>query len=107
MPGLFSDNVKIYHYPSIRPSKKVILILKGIYGEHVPDGNSWDNALVKLLQNDYHVVFVRTSRLNDKTDDYSVSDFLNNDHLSRRGAINFSRLLADRIHGTLAGGSNR
>ncbi|TRZ52529.1 hypothetical protein D4R99_02580 [bacterium] len=66
--GLFSGNVKVYHYPSTSPSKKVLLVLKGIYGEHVPDGNSWDNALVKLLQNDYHLIFVRTSRLNDKVD---------------------------------------
>lgn len=68
IPGLFSGNVKVYHYPSITPSKKVLLVLKGIYGEHVPDGNSWDNALVKLLQNDYHLIFVRTSRLDGKVD---------------------------------------
>lgn len=68
MPGLFSGNVKIYHYPSIEPSKKVLLVLKGIYGEHVPDGTSWDNTLIKLLQNDHHLIFIRTSRLNDKVD---------------------------------------
>ncbi|MBI2120919.1 MAG: alpha/beta hydrolase [Parcubacteria group bacterium] len=67
-PGLFSGNVKIYHYPSTNPSKKVVLALKGIYGEHVPDDLSWDNELVKLLEDDYHLVFVRTSRLNDKID---------------------------------------
>jgi len=68
IPGLFSGNVKVYHYPSITPSKRVLLVLKGIYGEHVPTCNSWDNALVKLLQNDYHLIFVRTSRLNNKVD---------------------------------------
>lgn len=68
MPGLFSGNIKIYHYPSIEPSKKVLLVLKGIYGEHIPYGNSWDNTLIKLLQNDHHLIFIRTSRLNDKVD---------------------------------------
>lgn len=68
IPGLFSGNVKVYHYPSSKPSKKVLLVLKGIYGEHIPDGTSWDNELVKLLSDDYHIIFVRTSRLNGKTD---------------------------------------
>lgn len=68
IPGLFSGNVKIYYYPSSRPSKKVLLVLKGIYGEHIPDGVSWDNALVKLLQNDHHLIFIRTSRLDNKID---------------------------------------
>jgi len=68
IPGLFSGNVKIYHYPSIKPSKKVLLILKGIYGEHIPDGTSWDNTLIKLLQNHHHLIFIRTSRLDDKVD---------------------------------------
>lgn len=68
IPGLFSGDVKVYHYPSITPSKKVLFVLKGIYGEHILNGNSWDNALVKLLQNDYHLIFVRTSRLDDKVD---------------------------------------
>lgn len=68
IPGLFSGNVKVHHYPSIKLSKKVLLVLKGIYGEHVPDGLSWDNALVKLLREDYHLVFVRTSRLKNKVD---------------------------------------
>ena len=66
--GLFSGNIKIYYYPSIKPSKKVFLVLKGIYGEHVPGDASWDNVLVKLLENDYHLIFIRTSRLNDKMD---------------------------------------
>jgi len=66
--GLFSGKVKVYHYPSATASKKVLTVLKGIYGEHVPSGESWDNALVKLLQNDYHLIFIRTSRLNDKVD---------------------------------------
>ena len=68
MPGLFSGNIKIYHYPSIEPSKKVLLVLKGIYGEHIPGGTSWDNTLIKLLQNDHHLIFIRTSRLDDKVD---------------------------------------
>lgn len=68
IPGLFSGNVKVYHYPSSKPSKKVLLVLKGIYGEHVPDGLSWDNELVKLLCEDYHLVLVRTSRLKNKVD---------------------------------------
>lgn len=68
IPGLFSGNVKIHHYPSRKPSSKVVLVLKGIYGEHVPGGFSWDNELVKLLQDDYHIVFVRTSRLDGKVD---------------------------------------
>jgi hypothetical protein len=68
VPGLFSGNIKIYYYPSIKPSKKVFLVLKGIYGEHIPGGTSWDNALVKLLENDYHLIFIRTSRLNEKMD---------------------------------------
>lgn len=68
IPGLFLGNIKIYRYSSIKPSKKIILVLKGIYGEHIPDGTSWDNALIKLLLDDYHVVFVRTSRLNNKID---------------------------------------
>ncbi len=68
IPGLFSGNVKVYHYPSTTPSKKVLLVLKGIYGEHIPDGESWDNTLVKLLQNDYHLIFIRTSRLDGKVD---------------------------------------
>lgn len=66
--GLFSGNVKMYHYPSVKHSKRAILVLKGIYGEHVPGNSSWDNELVELLQNDYHILFVRTSRLNDKID---------------------------------------
>lgn len=68
IPGLFFGNVKVYRYPSIAPSKKVLLVLKGIYGEHIPDGDSWDNALVKLLKNDYHLIFVRTSRIDGKVD---------------------------------------
>lgn len=68
IPGLFSDSVTIFHYPSIKPSKKIILVMKGIYGEHIPDSTSWDNTLVKLLQDDYHIAFVRTSRLSDKID---------------------------------------
>ena len=68
IPGLFSGNVKMYHYSSTKPSKKVLLVLKGIYGEHVPDEFSWDNALIKLLRNDYHIIFVRNSRLNGKVD---------------------------------------
>jgi hypothetical protein len=68
IPGLFSSKIKVYHYPSIKPSKKIVLVLKGIYGEHVPDGASWDNALIKLLQNDYNLIFIRTSRLDNKTD---------------------------------------
>ncbi len=66
--GLFSESVIVYHYPSNKPSKKSILVLKGIYGEHDPNGLSWDNALVKLLQNNHHIIFIRTSRLNNKTD---------------------------------------
>lgn len=68
IPGFFSGNMKVYHYPSTKPSMKVLLVLKGIYGEHVPDGDSWDNTLVKLLQNDYHLIFVRTSRFEGKVD---------------------------------------
>jgi esterase/lipase len=68
IPGLFSGNVKVYHYPSGTSSKKVLLVLKGIYSEHIPNGDSWDNALVKLLKNDYHLIFVRTSRLTGKVD---------------------------------------
>jgi hypothetical protein len=66
--GIFSGNITIYHYRSRKPSKKAILVLKGIYGEHVPDGLSWDNDLVKLLCDDYHLICVRTSRLDGKTD---------------------------------------
>ena len=68
MRGLFSDTVEIYHYPSSKPSKRAILVLKGIYGEHIPSNSSWDNELVKLLQGEYHLVFVRTSRLSGKVD---------------------------------------
>ncbi len=66
--GAFSGNVKIYHYKSWKQSNKVILVLKGIYGEHIPDASSWDNTLVKLLQDDYNIIFVRTSRLSGKID---------------------------------------
>jgi hypothetical protein len=66
--GLFSGNVTVYHYPSVKPSKKVLLVLKGIYGEHAPEGLSWDNELAKLLRDDYHLIFVRTSRLDGKAD---------------------------------------
>lgn len=68
IPGLFSGSVKVYHYPSIQPSKKALLVLKGIYGEHVPGSTSWDNELVKLLHEGYHIVFVKTSRLDNKID---------------------------------------
>lgn len=68
IPGFFSGDIKIYQYPSSTPSKKVLLVLKGIYGEHVPNSDLWDNALIELLQSDYHIIFVRTSRLDEKVD---------------------------------------
>ncbi|MDO8572398.1 MAG: alpha/beta hydrolase [bacterium] len=70
--GLFSDIVKIYHYPSIRSSNNIILVLKGIYSEHVPREEvlnfSWDHELVKLMRDNYHLIFVRTSRLKDRNE---------------------------------------
>jgi len=45
--------------------------MKGLYGEHDPtktgENSSWDNQLISLLQENYHLILVRSGRLEDDT----------------------------------------
>lgn len=54
----------IFHYQShSKKTRDAVFILKGLYGGHDPSGNSWDNGLISLLQEDHHVIIIRTGRL--------------------------------------------
>jgi dienelactone hydrolase len=53
----------IFYYPALEESRDAVFILKGLYGKHIPSGDSWDNELVALLQSDHHVICIRTGRL--------------------------------------------
>jgi|GEM_PF-1750621 len=60
----FADTeMTVYHYPALYDSNSAVFILKGLYGAHDPNGSSWDNELVSLLESDHHVFFIRTGRL--------------------------------------------
>jgi len=64
LPSSFADTeTTIYHYPAAQESLQAAFVLKGLYGGHDPAGHSWDNELIPLLQPDYHVILVRTGRL--------------------------------------------
>ena len=52
----------IFHYPAQNKTGEAVFILKGLYGAHTPFGDSWDNKLIELLQNDYDVFLFRTGR---------------------------------------------
>jgi hypothetical protein len=72
IPSRFLETkITIFHYPSLQDSKKVVLIMKGLYGEHdfakMGDDGSWDNKLISLLQENYHLVLVRSGRLEAET----------------------------------------
>ncbi len=53
----------VYHYPAAQEEADAVLVLKGLYGGHIPSGDSWDNELVELLRHDHHVICIHTGRL--------------------------------------------
>ncbi len=67
IPSIFKDtNVLVFHYPAKNDSDKVLLLLKGLYGEHKPVSDTalcWDMELIKLLNDDYHLVVIQSGRL--------------------------------------------
>jgi hypothetical protein len=72
IPSHFQNaQTTIFYYPSGAQSDSVVLILKGLYGEHVSDltedNASWDNTLVFLLIKNHHVIFVRSGRLESES----------------------------------------
>ncbi len=72
IPSRFlNTETKIFYYPSDVESNKVVLVLKGLYGEHDPsrggESSSWDNTLTALLQKEYHVILIRSGRLPHET----------------------------------------
>lgn len=67
IPSCFNNtSTLIYHYPARNDSEKVLLLLKGLYGEHKPTGDDvicWDMELIKLVNDNYHVLVIQSGRL--------------------------------------------
>lgn len=67
--------VNIYHYPAERESSQVVLLLKGLYGLHIPGATtSWEGELVPLLTADTHVICINTARTGDGDEVRSSKD---------------------------------
>ena len=63
--SVFGNTVtEIFHYPPKTERHMAVLILKGLYGEHVPHNaeHSWNIELISLLQHDHHVFLINTGR---------------------------------------------
>jgi dienelactone hydrolase len=64
VPSAFFGETAIFYYPAIENTNQAILVLKGLYGQHIPVGTqgkqSWDNQLVDLLKNKYEVFIFNT-----------------------------------------------
>ncbi len=67
--------INIYHYPATQESSQVVLLLKGLYGLHIPGTTtSWEGALIPLLTTDIHVICINTSRIGDEDEVRSSKD---------------------------------
>lgn len=78
LPSSFEKTkTTLFHYPSQRKTRNAVFIFKGLYGEHLPSGRSWDNELVRLLKKDHHVFLVRTGRRDvvDKQEQFTGKTF--------------------------------
>lgn len=68
IPSTFFGETTIFHYPAKKETNRAILILKGLYGEHIPSGinnkQSWDNQLVDALKVEYNLFLIKTGRYN-------------------------------------------
>ena len=66
VPSVFFGESVIFHYPARAKTNHAILVLKGLYGQHIPihtqSKQSWDNQLVDLLKNKYDVFLFNTGR---------------------------------------------
>jgi hypothetical protein len=66
IPSAFFGEITIFHYPAESKAKRTVLILKGLYGEHIPENpqekKSWDNQLAYILKERYDVFLFNTSR---------------------------------------------
>ncbi len=81
LPSVFSGETTIFHYPASKETSHAVLVLKGLYGQHVPtnekDKQSWDSQLIKLLQTNYNIVLFNTGRhnANDKKEAFAGKTF--------------------------------
>ena len=64
--SVFFGETAIFHYPAERKTDKAVLILKGLYGKHIPENAgenpSWDNQLIGLLRGTYEIFIFNTGR---------------------------------------------
>lgn len=66
VPSAFFGETVIFHYPAKEKTNQAVLLLKGLYGQHVSEGTqskqSWDNQLVYLLKNKYDIFLFNAGR---------------------------------------------
>lgn len=86
IPSVFVEKNTIFYYSAYnKKTDKAILILKGLYGKHIPSDNknkdnkqSWENQLISMLKNEYNVFIFNTGRHNtdDKKEAFAGKTYL-------------------------------
>ncbi|PJE64857.1 MAG: hypothetical protein COU90_01165 [Candidatus Ryanbacteria bacterium CG10_big_fil_rev_8_21_14_0_10_43_42] len=73
LSSVFFGETAIFHYPAKEKTNQAVLVLKGLYGQHVLVGTqskpSWDNKLAELLGNKNNVFLFNTGRRNAEKND--------------------------------------
>lgn len=66
--------IEVFLYEASEKNRDTIFLLKGLYGLHIPDGDSWDNDLIRVLLGKYNVVCINTARVGSNNEERSSQD---------------------------------
>ncbi|HET8575360.1 MAG TPA: hypothetical protein VFM02_04315 [Candidatus Paceibacterota bacterium] len=66
--------IEIFYYPGAEKDTPTLLLLKGLYGLHVPGSASWDTDFIQVCQGKFAVICVNTARKGGTPEHRSVKE---------------------------------